>query len=332
MSDLKAYLAANYMSGPKADAILARSSDPTLKKKRKKQHKNEDYIGGSAKAESSSGLMLRDEDEVWGKSKNEDEEEDDAPVIGKDLATFRASKSSWATVANKSALPLPQAEPSSPQDIKPDIKEEPDIDGPAASAPVQMTKRRGGLRTAAQLREDTERELAEQRSPSPAEGEERPDHTETVHRDVTGRIIDVKKLQEEEKRKEEEERRKEAERKEWTKGMVQRRDREEKRRLEKKMAEADVGRSKDDVRMNMEMKEEERWNDPAAAFLTKKKKKGPRRPKYEGPWAPNRFGIAPGFRWDGVDRSNGFEKKYFQAQNTRARREYEHNQWSVEDM
>lgn len=276
------------MSGPKADAILARSSDPTLKKKRKKQHKNEDYIGGSAKAESSSGLMLRDEDEVWGKSKNEDEEEDDAPgtflhyclssaahkgfltcnvVIGKDLATFRASKSSWATVANKSALPLPQAEPSSPQDIKPDIKE-PDIDGPAASAPVQMTKRRGGLRTAAQLREDTERELAEQRSPSPAEGEERPDHTETVHRDVTGRIIDVKKLQEEEKRKEEEERRKEAERKEWTKGMVQRRDREEKRRLEKKMAEADVGRSKDDVRMNKEMKEEERWNDPAAAFLT----------------------------------------------------------------
>lgn len=189
-------------------------------------------------------------------------------VIGKDLATFKGSKSSWATVANKSALPLPQAEPTSPQDIKPDIKEEPDIDGPAASAPVQMTKRRGGLRIAAQLKEDTERELAEQRSPSPAEGEERPDPTETVHRDATGKIIDVKKRQEEERRREEEERRKEAERKEWTKGMVQRRDREERRRLEKKMAEADVGRSKDDVRMNKEMKEEERWNDPAAAFLT----------------------------------------------------------------
>lgn len=98
MSDLKAYLAAkcvlpyptsliadpcelcsSYMSGPKADAILARSSDPTLKKKRKKQHKNEDYIGGSTKTEASSGLMLRDEDEVWGRSKNEEEEGDDAP-------------------------------------------------------------------------------------------------------------------------------------------------------------------------------------------------------------------------------------------------------------
>lgn len=98
MSDLKAYLAAkcvlshptslitdpcerrsSYMSGPKADAILARSSDPVLKKKRKKQNKNEDYIGGSSKAEASSGLMLRDEDEVWGRSKNEEEEGDDAP-------------------------------------------------------------------------------------------------------------------------------------------------------------------------------------------------------------------------------------------------------------
>ncbi|XAO22606.1 pre-mRNA-splicing factor CWC26 [Cryptococcus bacillisporus CA1280] len=332
MSNLKAYLAANYMSGPKADAILARSSDPTLKKKRKKQHKNEDYIGGSSNTEASNGLMLRDEDEVWARSKNEEEEGDDAPVIGKELATFKKSKSSWATVANRTALPLPQAEPSSPQDVKPDIKQEPDIDGSATTAPVQMTKRRGGLRTATQLREDTEREIAEQRSPSPDEGEERPDPTETVHRDVTGRIIDVKKLHEEEKRREEEERRKEAERKEWTKGMVQRKNREEYRRLEKEMAAADVGRSRDDVRMNKEMKEEERWNDPAAAFLTKKKKKGPRRPKYEGAWAPNRFGIAPGFRWDGVDRSNDFEKKYFQAQNTRARREYEHNQWSVEDM
>jgi pre-mRNA-splicing factor CWC26 len=119
--------------------------------------------------------------------------------------------------------------------------------------------------------------------------------------------------------------------------------------------------------MNREMREVERWNDPAAQFLTavreyhsfvegrsdsglqsKKKAKGPRRPKYQGAWAPNRFSIPPGFRWDGVgmsfvlmevceltrhpDRSNGFEKKFFQYQNAAVRKEHQENQWSVEDM
>ena len=77
--------------------------------------------------------------------------------------------------------------------------------------------------------------------------------------------------------------------------------------------------------MNDEMRNEIRREDPAAAFLTvrilwssvsfrqcatdydfrlstqKRKKKGPQRPKYTGPAPPpNRFGIPPGFRWDGV--------------------------------
>lgn len=73
----------------------------------------------------------------------------------------------------------------------------------------------------------------------------------------------------------------------------------------------------DDVAMNKELQEVERWNDPAAEFLSvgqafapfnkaqadcvqKKKKKGPRRPQYQGSCPTNRFGIRPGFRWDGV--------------------------------
>nr|XP_018263721.1 pre-mRNA-splicing factor CWC26 [Kwoniella dejecticola CBS 10117]OBR85879.1 pre-mRNA-splicing factor CWC26 [Kwoniella dejecticola CBS 10117] len=324
------------MSGPKRDAILARSSDSTTKKKKKKP-KNEDYIGGS-KGEASGGLMLRDEDEWKARDEDEDMEDGDAPVMGKDVATFQKSKSSWATVGSTS-LPVtaktePEAGPSSPA---PNTKSEPSDSVPQP----QAKKRKGGLRTAAQMaEEEAARKLAE-KSPSPPPDADAGDgsgagpsrHNETVHRDASGRVIDIAKLKEEERRAEEEEKRKELERKEWTKGLVQRQARETRRQEEREMGERrNVGVSRDDVRMNREMQEVERWNDPAAEFLTRKKKKGPRRPKYEGPYAPNRFGIPPGFRWDGVDRSNGFEKKYFQAQNSAVRREYEQNQWSVEDM
>ncbi|WWD01259.1 hypothetical protein V866_008202 [Kwoniella sp. B9012] len=328
MPDLKAYLADKYMSGPKRDAILARSSDPTMKKKKKKP-KNEDYIGGS-KGESSGGLMLKDEDEwkVRDRDDDEDMEDGDAPVIGKGLSTFQKSKSSWSTVGSTS---LPISNPTEAGPSSPRVKDEIDTDAPVTSIP----KRRGGLRTAAQMREEAER-LAAQREPSPEPQPEEDEegNNETVHRDASGRIIDVNKLKEEERLRDEEAKRKELERKEWTKGLIQRQARVTRAEEEKEMGERkNVGVSRDDHKMNKEMQEVERWNDPAAEFLTKKKKsKGPRRPKYQGPYAPNRFGIPPGFRWDGVDRSNGFEKKYFQAQNSAVRREYEKNQWSVEDM
>ncbi|KAI4487675.1 hypothetical protein M0802_011937 [Mischocyttarus mexicanus] len=37
----------------------------------------------------------------------------------------------------------------------------------------------------------------------------------------------------------------------------------------------------------------------------------------QGSCMPNHFGIRPGHRWDGVDRSNGYEKKWFDAKNAK---------------
>jgi|EP01046_Picozoa_sp_COSAG06_P044649 pre-mRNA-splicing factor CWC26 len=60
-------------------------------------------------------------------------------------------------------------------------------------------------------------------------------------------------------------------------------------------------------------------------------KKG-QRPKCKHHAPKNRFGIAPGYRWDGVDRTNGFEGRLLrQGKEGEAAAEARYK-WSVEDM
>ena len=159
-------------------------------------------------------------------------------ALGKEIATFRKSQSQWSTVSSTS-LPLPVLPVAGPSSSSLDVK--PDPDARSVDPPVQLTKRKGGLRTAAQLREEEER-LAAQRSPSPPPDVVGPDSTITVYRDASGRIVDINKLKEEEKLKEIEEGRKKRERDEWTKGLVQRQQRDNRAKEETEMARADVGR------------------------------------------------------------------------------------------
>lgn len=59
----------------------------------------------------------------------------------------------------------------------------------------------------------------------------------------------------------------------------------------------------------------------------------PAKKVYRGPPAPpNRYHIVPGWRWDGVDRSNSFEKKYYESITAKKVRQQEAYKWSVEDM
>lgn len=64
----------------------------------------------------------------------------------------------------------------------------------------------------------------------------------------------------------------------------------------------------DDERLNQGLKKEVRWDDPARSFVEELK---PAVQKFR--FQPNRFGIQPGKAWDGIDRSNGFEARLFQA-------------------
>lgn len=143
--------------------------------------------------------------------------------------------------------------------------------------------------------------------------------TETIYRDASGRIINVAMKRAEARKQAEEEAAKTAAQIEAQKGDVQRAERERRKDALKDAKYLPVARYADDVAMNEEMKERERWDDPAARFLTAKKmgRSVTGKPLYAGAFTPNRYGIRPGHRWDGVDRGNGFEKEYFAARNRR---------------
>ncbi|KAI0642549.1 Pre-mRNA-splicing factor of RES complex-domain-containing protein [Trametes meyenii] len=313
--NLKAYLAEKYMSGPKADAILSKIAPPK-KKKRK-------TATGSASIASAS--FIKDDDLTgWGNTPQDDEGDLEEAVVAEDRRfkkRQRADKDSgWQTVREG---PGGSTTPPPEEDEKPQVVVT--EDEPAFT---------GGLLTSAQLKKKLPKHKPQEpKRSAEEEAAERAAAQETVYRDASGRKVDIAAERAEAARLKREREEKEAAKMEWGKGLVQREDAERRKKDEEAMRSRAFARTADDKELNDELKSRELWNDPAAAFLTKKKSKGPRKPEYAGPPPPpNRFGIKPGYRWDGVDRSNGFEKKYFQKQNERRRRGAESYEWSVDDM
>ncbi|TKY63921.1 BUD13-like protein [Spatholobus suberectus] len=143
---------------------------------------------------------------------------------------------------------------------------------------------------------------------------------------------------------------------EWGKGIAQKREAEARLKELELEKEKPFARTRDDPELDKMLKERLRWGDPMA-HLVKKKYPEPILPnlgenekmKESGfvipqdipnhSWlkrgldaAPNRYGIRPGRHWDGVDRSNGFEKGLFKRTNERQARDREAYLWSVSDM
>ncbi|KAF5758157.1 hypothetical protein HanRHA438_Chr16g0738641 [Helianthus annuus] len=143
---------------------------------------------------------------------------------------------------------------------------------------------------------------------------------------------------------------------EWGKGLAQKREAEARQKeLELEKAKP-FARTRDDHDLNDIQKNAIRWGDPMAHLVKKKQSEvflpdigDNEKMKESGfivpqqipnhSWlkrgldaAPNRYGIKPGRHWDGVDRSNGFEKQMFNRQNEKQAKEREAYLWSVADM
>ncbi|XP_077284282.1 uncharacterized protein LOC143909899 [Arctopsyche grandis] len=125
----------------------------------------------------------------------------------------------------------------------------------------------------------------------------------------------------------------------WGKGIKQVEEQEERIKDYLHESSKPLARYRDDQDLDDALKGKERTGDPMLEYMRKKElEKGGVKtetksfPVYQGPYPPNRFNIRPGHRWDGVDRSTGYEKNYFQTKNNKKALEEEMYKWSTEDM
>ncbi|XP_074585876.1 pre-mRNA-splicing factor CWC26-like [Curcuma longa] len=337
-------------------------------KKKKKQKKMK------VKPNSMGGILVVDEDPVWQKPVQIEQEEsasadEDKPQIDEDievkrmkrLEAIRARKpyhaisedgSGWVSISNSSKSSNDLSPPRqvrlrfgtpSPADLSPPRK--------SRKVLVEKEPRRGGLLSAKELREENDRTKKESLSrfasldPS-LSGKS----AEPVYRDAKGKAISKEELlksKEKEKPKEK--------KLEWGKGLVQKRQAKANTRELELEKEKPFARTKDDPDLDKMLKERVRWGDPMAHLVKKNsetiledfseneamKTSGFIIPQMipAHSWLkrvvdcpPNRYGIKPGRHWDGVDRSNGFEKDMYKRQNEKRATEREAYLWSVYDM
>ncbi|XP_070274771.1 BUD13 homolog isoform X2 [Myotis yumanensis] len=165
-------------------------------------------------------------------------------------------------------------------------------------------------------------------------------YAETVFRDKSGRKRNLKLERLEQRRRAEKGSKRDELYAQWGKGLVQ--SRQQQRNVEDAIKEMQkpLARYIEDEDLDRMLREQEREGDPMANFIKKNKNKEDKenkdkkvRPRYSGPAPPpNRFNIWPGYRWDGVDRSNGFEQKRFAWLASKKAVEELAYKWSLEDM
>lgn len=327
--DLSSYLASRY--------LVADPKPSSEKRKRKKA--------------SSLRLTITDDDDLaWASAstRQADDDEGDGPitVVGTTAESRKAKASGWRRVGgiqnnydisqgdHAAADAILAATAAENEALKADEDNAPILE--AGDDAIKMSDgTHAGLQTAAAVSAQLRRRRREEQE----EFERHRKHAteeDTVYRDATGKRIDISMKREEARRAAAEAERKEAQAKEDLKGPVQLEEARKRRELLEDAKLMSFSRTADDEDINRKMKEEERWNDPMMHFMSSRKtgnkdKSSKRGPNYAGAAPPNRYGIKPGYRWDGVDRGNGFEGTRFKAINRRERHMGLEYSWQLDE-
>ena len=189
-----------------------------------------------------------------------------------------------------------------------------------------------GLHSGASFAEEQKRVQAQKKARAGEEdGAAMGQGAATVYRDKRGRKLDMlNEFMNQQAARDGREAKQQALNYEWGTGKAQREAKErEAARLAQEGA-APFARSKNDAALNDVLKDRVRADDPMARYMAQKRAREgtgggggsaggpPGRPTYSGPPPPiNRFGLKPGYRWDGVARGNGFEARLIRARNDR---------------
>ncbi|KAI1358384.1 Pre-mRNA-splicing factor of RES complex-domain-containing protein [Xylaria arbuscula] len=349
-SDLSSYLATHYLT-----------ADPKPSKKRKRRQAAAE--GLIIADDDETGWSSRSRNRGAGNDNDEDDEDMamQAAVAGTSAEFRKAKKSGWKVLGGNKTTSTSQSQDSAAADdstrqadaILASAAAEShaagaDADADEKNAPVMMSDGTyAGLQTGATVSAQLARRRAAERAEyEKSTGGKGAKEAETIYRDATGRRVDVSMKRAELRREAEEAERKKQEAELALRGDVQREEARMRREALDDAKVMSVARHADDEEMNREMKAQVRWGDTMAAFVKPKDgdgggggggavgrlRKGMKgRPVYKGAWAPNRYRIPPGYRWDGVDRSNGFEGERFKAINRRERNKNLDYSWQMDE-
>merc|ERR1719162_1626479 len=121
----------------------------------------------------------------------------------------------------------------------------------------------------------------------------------------------------------------------WGGGLAQELDADEARDEASRVAAQPFARYELEESAVKALQERQAWNDPMSKFDAEEEERfasasatpAVKKPKCPHPPWPNRFGILPGYRWDGAVRGNTYEKRWLEARNARALYKTEKYKW-----